>query len=83
VIKIDDPKAISKWTKERIWTEAIEREGKSIKEWEEKYSFLAEYDPRVSFFFCLRSHIILVALILVFGKIYRAIKRSRRNCPIE
>ncbi len=50
MIKLDDPKAVSKWTQERIWIEAIDRETKSIKEWEDKYSFLAEYDPRVSFF---------------------------------
>jgi hypothetical protein len=43
----DNPKGVSAWTKERIWTEAVEREAKSIKEWEEKFSFLAEYDPRV------------------------------------
>ena len=38
--------ASSKWTKERIWTEAVEREQKSVKEWEDKWHFLAEYDQR-------------------------------------
>ena len=39
---------MTKWRKERIWIEAIEREQKSIQEWNEKWGFLAEYDQKVN-----------------------------------
>ncbi|CAF0709036.1 unnamed protein product [Brachionus calyciflorus] len=45
-VNADDGYVMTKWRQERIWTEAIEKEGKSLQEWEEKWSYLAEYDPK-------------------------------------
>jgi hypothetical protein len=42
---------MTKWRQERIWIEAIDREAKSIQEWNEKWSFLAEYDQKVAVWF--------------------------------
>lgn len=39
--------SMTKWRNERIWIEAIERERKSLQEWNEKWGFLAEYDQKV------------------------------------
>jgi hypothetical protein len=44
----DDGYVKTKWRQERIWIEAVEREGKSLLEWNEKWSFLADYDQKVS-----------------------------------
>lgn len=42
----DDGYVMTKWRQERIWIEGVEKESKSIKEWEDKWSFLAEYDQK-------------------------------------
>lgn len=41
---------MTKWRQERIWIEAIEKEGKALQEWEDKWSYLADYDQKVNFF---------------------------------
>lgn len=38
----------TKWRQERIWVESVDRENKAVKEWQEKWSFMADYDPKVS-----------------------------------
>lgn len=42
----DDGYVKTKWREERIWIEAIEKEGKAILEWNEKWGFLADYDMK-------------------------------------
>lgn len=32
---------------EKIWVEACDRENKCAIDWQEKWSFLADYDPKV------------------------------------
>jgi hypothetical protein len=38
---------MSKWRKERIWIEAVEGEAKSVKKWDENWSFTLDYDSKV------------------------------------
>ncbi|RNA11257.1 hypothetical protein BpHYR1_005917 [Brachionus plicatilis] len=45
-VNADDGYVMTKWRQERIWIEAIEKEGKSLQEWEEKWSYLADYDQK-------------------------------------
>ena len=46
-ISADDGYSKTKWRQERIWIEAVEKEGKSIQEWAEKWAFLTDYDQKV------------------------------------
>ena len=43
----DDGYTMHKWRKERIWIEAINHENNSRKQWEETWSFMADYDQKV------------------------------------
>ena len=43
----DDGYVKTKWREERIWIESIEKEGKCILEWDDKWGFLADYDLKV------------------------------------
>jgi len=45
-INADDGYARTQVRQERIWVEAVDRENKSMQEWQTKWSFLAEYDPK-------------------------------------
>lgn len=47
VVNADDGYVKTKWRQERIWIEAVEKEGKAILEWNEKWGFLADYDLTV------------------------------------
>jgi hypothetical protein len=38
------------WRKERIWIEAINHENNSKKQWDEAWSFIADYDQKVYYF---------------------------------
>ncbi len=49
VVNADDGYVKTKWREERIWIEAIDKEGKAILEWNEKWGFLADYDMTVKF----------------------------------
>ena len=46
-LKADIGYGKTKWRQERIWVESVDRENKAVKEWQEKWSFMADYDPKV------------------------------------
>lgn len=48
VLIADDGYVMHQWRKERIWIEAINAEQRTRKNWDETWSFIAEYDQKVS-----------------------------------
>lgn len=58
---------MTKWRQERIWIEAIDREAKSIQDWNEKWAFIADYDQKVIIAFLLV--LVIQCFILVFFRV--------------
>ena len=46
-ILADDGYTMHQWRKERIWIEAINHENNSRKQWDDTWSFIADYDQKV------------------------------------
>ena len=63
----DSGYARTKVRQERIWVEAVDRENKAAVEWQDRWSFLADYDPKVRIFH-YRNLIIKKTLMSQFDK---------------